>query len=114
MNAGPSAVNLFRALQTCSNGLQWPAVLLGAAVTLQRLDRERALRLNGRQETLPENRNLRFVFPAATAKISMRTHEFAWPQERIDRIDWCGVAPDEVEEACLGPALVQRAASADF
>ncbi len=41
----------------------------------------------------------------------MRIHEFVWPQDRIDHIDRHGVAPEEVEEACLGHALVQRAKS---
>lgn len=41
----------------------------------------------------------------------MRIHEFVWPQDRIDHIGRHGVAPDEVEEACFGRALVQRAKS---
>jgi uncharacterized DUF497 family protein len=41
----------------------------------------------------------------------MQIHEFVWPQERIDHIDRHGVVPAEVEEACFGQALVQRAKS---
>jgi hypothetical protein len=41
----------------------------------------------------------------------MRIHEFVWPQDRIDHIDRHGVTPEEVEEACFGHALVQRAKS---
>ena len=41
----------------------------------------------------------------------MRIHEFVWPQDRIDPIDRHGVVPGEVEEACFGHALVQRAKS---
>jgi uncharacterized DUF497 family protein len=41
----------------------------------------------------------------------MRIREFAWPQDRIDHIDRHGVTPEEVEEACFGQALVQRAKS---
>jgi uncharacterized DUF497 family protein len=41
----------------------------------------------------------------------MRIHEFVWPQERIDHIAQHGVMPDEVEDACFGDALVQRAKS---
>ena len=41
----------------------------------------------------------------------MRIHEFVWPQERIDHIARHGVTPEEVEEACFGRALVQRAKS---
>ena len=41
----------------------------------------------------------------------MRIHEFVWPQDRIDHIDRQGVAPEDVEEACFGHALVQRAKS---
>jgi uncharacterized protein len=41
----------------------------------------------------------------------MRIREFVWPQDRVDHIDRQGVTPEEVEEACLGLALVQRAKS---
>jgi uncharacterized protein len=41
----------------------------------------------------------------------MRIHEFVWPEDRIDHIDRHGVTPAEVEEACFGQALVQRAKS---
>ena len=41
----------------------------------------------------------------------MRVPEFVWPQDRIDHIARHGVTPEEVEEACFGRALVQRARS---
>jgi uncharacterized DUF497 family protein len=41
----------------------------------------------------------------------MRIRELVWPQDRIDHIDHHGVGPQEVEEACFGHALVQRAES---
>lgn len=41
----------------------------------------------------------------------MRIHEFVWPQDRIDHIGRHGVTPEEVEEACFGKSLVQRAKS---
>ncbi len=41
----------------------------------------------------------------------MRITEFVWPQDRIDHIDRHRVTPNEVEEACFGQALVQRAKS---
>ena len=41
----------------------------------------------------------------------MVIHEFIWAEERIDHIARHGVTPEEVEEACFGPALVQRAKS---
>ena len=41
----------------------------------------------------------------------MRIHEFVWPQDRIDHIDRHGVTTEEIEEACFGHALVQRAKS---
>lgn len=41
----------------------------------------------------------------------MRIHEFVWPQDRIDHIGRHAVTPQEVEEACFGNALVQRAKS---
>lgn len=41
----------------------------------------------------------------------MRIHEFVWPEERIDHIGRHGVTPEEVEDACFGRALVQRAKS---
>jgi hypothetical protein len=42
----------------------------------------------------------------------MRIHEFIWPQERIDHIARHGLTLEEVEEACFGQALVQRARAA--
>ena len=41
----------------------------------------------------------------------MHIQKFIWPQDRIDHIDQHGVRPEEVEEACFGDALVQRARS---
>ena len=41
----------------------------------------------------------------------MPIHEFVWPQDRIDHIARHGIAPGDVEEACFGNALVQRAKS---
>jgi uncharacterized DUF497 family protein len=41
----------------------------------------------------------------------MRITGFIWPQDRIDHIARHGVEPEEVEEACFGRALVQRAKS---
>lgn len=41
----------------------------------------------------------------------MRIQEFVWPEDRIDHIARHGVTPEEVEEVCFGPALVQRAKS---
>jgi uncharacterized DUF497 family protein len=41
----------------------------------------------------------------------MKIVRFVWPEERIDHIARHGVEPDEVEEACFGRALVQRAKS---
>jgi uncharacterized DUF497 family protein len=41
----------------------------------------------------------------------MRIHEFVWPQDRIDHIARHGVTPEEVEQACFGSPLVQRAIS---
>ena len=41
----------------------------------------------------------------------MQIREFVWPQERVDHIDRHSVAPEEVEEACFGDALVLRAKS---
>lgn len=37
--------------------------------------------------------------------------EFVWSQDRIDHIARHGVRPEEVEEACFGRCLVQRAKS---
>jgi uncharacterized DUF497 family protein len=42
----------------------------------------------------------------------MRIHEFVWPQDRVDHIGRHGVTPEEVEQACFGEPLVQRAKSA--
>ena len=41
----------------------------------------------------------------------MPISEFLWPNDRVDHIARHGVQPDEVEEACLGDALVLAAAS---
>ena len=41
----------------------------------------------------------------------MKIHEFIWPKDRIDHIGRHGVGPEEVEEACFGRSLVQRARS---
>ena len=41
----------------------------------------------------------------------MPVSEFVWPQDRIDHIGRHGVQPEEVEEACFGPALVLSAES---
>ncbi len=42
---------------------------------------------------------------------TMRIHEFVWPQGRVDHIARHEVTPEEVEEACFGRPLVQRAKS---
>ncbi|MBM3300635.1 MAG: hypothetical protein FJY85_11840, partial [Deltaproteobacteria bacterium] len=34
-----------------------------------------------------------------------------WPEDRVDHIAAHGIAPGEVEDACFGQALVQRAKS---
>ena len=39
----------------------------------------------------------------------MRIDEFIWPEERIEHITRHGITPEEVEEACFGKSLVQRA-----
>ena len=39
----------------------------------------------------------------------MKIQRFVWPEDRIDHIARHGVEPDEVEEACFGRSLVQRA-----
>jgi len=41
----------------------------------------------------------------------VRIHEFVWPEDRIDHIARHGVTHKEVEEACFGRPLVQRAKS---
>lgn len=41
----------------------------------------------------------------------MKVRELIWPEDRIDHIARHGVTPEEVEEVCFGPALVQRARS---
>ena len=38
----------------------------------------------------------------------MKIHEFVWPKDRVDHIARHGVKPEEIEEACFGPAFVQR------
>jgi hypothetical protein len=39
----------------------------------------------------------------------MRIYELIWSEDRIDHIARHNVNPEEVEEACFGVALVQRA-----
>jgi uncharacterized DUF497 family protein len=41
----------------------------------------------------------------------MEIYAFVWPDDRIDHIARHGVTPEEVEEACFGRSLVQRAKS---
>lgn len=41
----------------------------------------------------------------------MRIHEFVWAEDRIDHISRHGVKPEEVEQACFGRPLIQRAKS---
>jgi uncharacterized protein len=41
----------------------------------------------------------------------MKIHAFVWPDDRIEHIARHGVTPEEVEQACFGRALVQRAKS---
>jgi len=41
----------------------------------------------------------------------MNIREFVWPEDRIDHIAYHSVTSEEVEEACFGQALVQRAKS---
>lgn len=41
----------------------------------------------------------------------MKIHEFIWPKDRVEHILRHGVTPEEVEEICFTPALVQRAKS---
>lgn len=41
----------------------------------------------------------------------MKIRRFVWPEDRIDHIARHGVEPEEVEEACFGRSLVQRAKS---
>ena len=41
----------------------------------------------------------------------MRIYEFIWSEDRLDHIARHGIQPEEVEEVCLGRALVQRAKS---
>lgn len=41
----------------------------------------------------------------------MGIETFIWPEDRVEHIARHGVTPEEVEEACFGPALVQRAKS---
>ncbi len=41
----------------------------------------------------------------------MRIDEIIWPEERIEHIVRHGITPEEVEEACFGKSLVQRAKS---
>jgi uncharacterized protein len=43
--------------------------------------------------------------------VGMQIHEFIWTEERIDHIAEHGIRPEEVEEACFGRALAQRARS---
>jgi uncharacterized DUF497 family protein len=48
------------------------------------------------------------LFAAVKYRV-MQIREFVWPQDRIDHIDRHGVTPEEVEAACFGHPLVQRA-----
>jgi uncharacterized DUF497 family protein len=41
----------------------------------------------------------------------VRIRGMVWPPDRIDHVARHGVAPEEVEEACFGKALIQRAKS---
>jgi uncharacterized DUF497 family protein len=41
----------------------------------------------------------------------MKIHALVWPDDRIEHIACHGVTPEEVEQACFGRALVQRAKS---
>ena len=41
----------------------------------------------------------------------MRIDEIIWPEERIEHIARHAITPEEVEEACFGKSLVQRAKS---
>lgn len=41
----------------------------------------------------------------------MRIYEFIWNEEQISHISRHNVTPEEVEEACFSPALVQRTKS---
>jgi len=41
----------------------------------------------------------------------MRIHELIWPEDRIEHIACHQITPEEVEEACFGRPLVQRAKS---
>lgn len=42
---------------------------------------------------------------------SMKIRQLIWPEDRVDHIAAHGIAPGEVEDACFGQALVQRAKS---
>ncbi|HUT90330.1 MAG TPA: hypothetical protein VMY37_12590 [Thermoguttaceae bacterium] len=41
----------------------------------------------------------------------MRISELVWPEDRVEHIARHGVTPHEVEQACFGRPLVQRAKS---
>jgi hypothetical protein len=41
----------------------------------------------------------------------VQIHEFIWPTDRIEHIGRHGVQREEVEQACFGQPLVQRAKS---
>jgi uncharacterized DUF497 family protein len=41
----------------------------------------------------------------------LKIRELIWPKDRVDHIARHGVRPEEVEEACFGRSLVQRAKS---
>ena len=41
----------------------------------------------------------------------MKIRRFVWPEDRIDHIARHGVEPEDVEAACFGRSLVQRAKS---
>ena len=41
----------------------------------------------------------------------MRIQQIIWPEDRVDHVARHSVTPEEFEEACFGPSLVQRAKS---
>ncbi|MBI3409391.1 MAG: BrnT family toxin [Planctomycetes bacterium] len=43
--------------------------------------------------------------------MSHENRKLLWPQDRVEHISEHGVTPAEVEQACFGDALVQRAKS---
>ena len=53
----------------------------------------------------------RSIRDAVTVPCFVRVREFLWPDERLAHVARHQVRPEEVEEACFGAALVQRARS---